>query len=141
MSVVGLILASVCADDILFPAAVMNYLAPTYAVSVFPRTTFVNRATLVCQDLTGIGHSTLWMQKYRDRGFRIVSDSEPIPWTLELKAWQRRVGDQFTWVMPYAHGKLCKSFPHISEIDETNSIATQYGSRNPRPSACPSLRV
>lgn len=113
---------SVLVDNALSLAAVMNYLAPTHAVSIFPRTTFVDRATLVCQDMTSLGHSTMWMQKYRNRGFRIVTGSDPVPCTRELRAWQHRVGDQFTWVMPYTHGKLHKSPAHISAIDESDPM-------------------
>ena len=86
----------------------MNYLAPTYAVSLFPWTTFVDRATLIAQDTSHDGPNRRWMDKYRKRGFAIVGAGDRIPASRELRAWERRVGDKFTWVMPYDVGKLRK---------------------------------
>ena len=86
----------------------MNYLAPTYAVSLFPWTTFVERAMLVCQDTSRDGPNQRWMGKYRKRGYEIVGAGDRIPSSRELRAWERRVGDKFTWVMPYDIGRLRK---------------------------------
>ncbi|KAL7281164.1 hypothetical protein ACG7TL_004472 [Trametes sanguinea] len=81
---------------------VMNYMTGQYAVSLFPRTTFVDRTSLVCQDITRNAHShRLWMKKYRKRGFNIIGAGDALPCTFELRNWQRNVGDSLTWVLPF----------------------------------------
>ena len=41
------------------------------------------------------------MQKYRERGWNVLGGADSLPASKELKSWERRVGDGFTWVMPY----------------------------------------
>ena len=87
----------------------MNYLAPTYAVSLFPRTTFVDGAMLICQDTSRDPSHERWKCKYRKRGFSVLGAGDRIPASRELQAWERRVGDKFTWIIRYDHGCLRKS--------------------------------
>ena len=83
-------------------AGVMNYLTGTHAVSLFPKMTYTFRATFTCRDMTKQAHREKeWMEKYRARGFDIVLAGDPLPHVEEIRAWQRRIGDSFTWVMPY----------------------------------------
>ena len=93
----------------------MNYLAPTHAVSLFPWTTFVDRATLICQDVSKVEPNQRWMEKYRGRGWDVLGGADSLPASKELKAWERRVGDGFSWVMPYRRaGRLLSPIPHHS---------------------------
>ncbi|KAI9069262.1 hypothetical protein FKP32DRAFT_1543823, partial [Trametes sanguinea] len=81
---------------------VMNYMTGKYAVSLFPRTTFVERTSLICQDITRNAKThRSWIKKYRNRGFKVIGAGETIPYTFEVRYWQRRVGDFLTWVMPF----------------------------------------
>ena len=78
----------------------MNWLTGRYVVSLFPRSTFVDRITYACQDTTR-GNKD-WMKKYVRRGFEVVvaggvASSE----SAELEVWQRSVGDPLTWIMPF----------------------------------------
>ena len=83
-------------------AGVMNYLTATHAVSLFPKMTYTFRATFTCRDMTRQAHRDKeWMEKYRARGFEVILAGDPIPRVAEIRTWQRRVGDSFTWVMPY----------------------------------------
>ncbi|KAI0689529.1 hypothetical protein C8T65DRAFT_746138 [Cerioporus squamosus] len=95
--------------------AVMNYLTGKYAVSLFPRTTFIHRATLVCQDITRqAAVQRAWMDKYRARGFSVVGATHELPDTTEGQVWKRRVGDKLCWVLPYARtGMLRQELPAI----------------------------
>ncbi|RDX42572.1 hypothetical protein OH76DRAFT_1300416, partial [Lentinus brumalis] len=80
----------------------MNYLTGTHAVSLFPRTTFVARTLVHCQDTSRspVSHQT-WTNKYRARGFSVVDAGVTLPNIRELRKWERRVGDKLTWVLPY----------------------------------------
>ena len=88
-------------------AGVMNYISPTCAVSLFPFTTFHERRSLVCQDIrqSGLVHRG-WMEKYRSRGFEIVTAESPYCATFETRYWNREVGDDLTWVLPLRRGSM-----------------------------------
>ncbi|KAI9062917.1 hypothetical protein FKP32DRAFT_1548829, partial [Trametes sanguinea] len=81
---------------------VMNYITGKHAVSLFPRTTFIDHTSLICQDVTRnpYVHNT-WIKKYRKRGFRVIGAGDTIPCTFELRYWQRIVGDSLTWIIPF----------------------------------------
>ena len=80
----------------------MNFLTGNYAVSLFPRTTFVDSATITCQDLKkNAAVREAWMNKYRNRGFEVLVAENRLPSTGELQEWARAVGDRWCWVMPY----------------------------------------
>ena len=107
-----------CSDRLFlteYVAGVMNYITPMYAVSLFPCTTFLERRSLVCQD---IRQSMLihrgWMEKYRRRGFEIITAESPYRATYETRCWDREVGDDLTWVLPLRRGS--KWFPLLYVI-------------------------
>ncbi|KAI0661154.1 hypothetical protein C8Q70DRAFT_911313 [Cubamyces menziesii] len=82
--------------------AVMNYMTGKYAVSIFPRTTYVERQLLVCQDVKRDAHTHQeWMDKYRRRGFTIIGAGGVLPRTVEARCWERSSGDFLTWILPY----------------------------------------
>ncbi len=80
----------------------MNYMTGTYALSLFPCSTFIHRATLVCQDTRSSGQNhKAWMDQSRAEGYIVVdADHEP-PEDPELEVWRRRVGDRLSWVLRY----------------------------------------
>ncbi len=81
----------------------MNYLTGKYAVSLFPRTTFLHRATHFCQDTSRqVAIQREWMEKYRERGFSVVEAIHQLPDVVEGNTWRRCVGDKLCWVLPYA---------------------------------------
>ncbi|KAH9854466.1 hypothetical protein C2E23DRAFT_726294 [Lenzites betulinus] len=86
---------------------VMNYIAGTFAASLFPRATFVDRQMVVCQDTTrnSLAHE-IWKEKYRRRGFTIIEAVDDPPCTLETRQWLRNVGDKATWVLPHARSSM-----------------------------------
>lgn len=83
-------------------AGVMNYITGQYAVSLFPRATFLDHQMLVCQDTSrNRAHHETWMNKYRQRGFTIFEGTDDPPCTPEFREWRRHVGDSRTWVLPH----------------------------------------
>ncbi|KAI1782445.1 hypothetical protein LXA43DRAFT_905775 [Ganoderma leucocontextum] len=86
---------------------VMNVLAATHAISLFPSTTFNKEETFACRDLSGYpGWDAPWIDKYRKRGFRVFVARDPIPPRVELVTWRRKVGDALTWILPYKRAGL-----------------------------------
>ncbi|KAI0359341.1 hypothetical protein OH77DRAFT_1472574 [Trametes cingulata] len=82
---------------------VMNYLTAHCAVSLFPRTTFVDRTMLVAQDTTRNRDThDRWMKKYHERGFDIITAYDAQPHTPEVLTRLREVGDRRTWLLPYS---------------------------------------
>ena len=106
-------------------AGVMNYFTGTYAVSLFPRSTFSERHMYVTQDTThNVSAHAAWMKKYMSRGFTIGTVVDSSHYTHEMRAWKRLVGDSYTWVLPF---KRC------GECQRCNaSSCDQLGTRNPR---------
>ncbi|OJT09726.1 hypothetical protein TRAPUB_13794 [Trametes pubescens] len=97
---------------------VMNYITGKYAVSLFPRHTFVERQMFICQDMTRNAHANRsWIAKYRGRGFTVIGATDERVQSAELRAWDRTVGDRFTWVLPHARsvipGKLTLNIPRV----------------------------
>ena len=91
-----------------FLAGVMNYITSTYAASLFPFTTFNQRLSLVCQDIRQCGFIHRgWMDKYRRRGFQIITSESAYRTTFETARWDREVGDDLTWVLPLRRGGEC----------------------------------
>ncbi|KAH9854424.1 hypothetical protein C2E23DRAFT_726875 [Lenzites betulinus] len=96
----------------------MNYFTGTYAVSLFPRTTFVDNITMVCQDASRHNPAHVqWMAKYAERGLKALTAQHPVPRTLEARTWRRRIGDQLTWVLPFAQRSSVKrTMPVLSTV-------------------------
>ncbi|KAI9058546.1 hypothetical protein FKP32DRAFT_1581879 [Trametes sanguinea] len=98
---------------------VMNYFTGTYAVSFFPRLTFLARKMLICQDMTrNLAMHQAWQIKYRRRGFVIIGAEDEVEQSIEARAWDRRVGDKFTWVLPHTRsgvttGRKAPSLPSV----------------------------
>ncbi|KAI9061810.1 hypothetical protein FKP32DRAFT_1575251 [Trametes sanguinea] len=81
---------------------IMNYITSSYAVSLFPRATFVDRTTLVCQDIMrNRWMHRAWAQKQRNMGYTVLTAHHTIPTTLEMRTWARKVGDTVSWVLPF----------------------------------------
>lgn len=95
-------LRGVTSANVTVLAGMMNYLTAQYAVSLFPRTTFAHNTMVICQDtaLSPFAHH-LWIDRYRSHGYCVIDGETPLPDIPELQCWKRRVGDDFTWVMPY----------------------------------------
>ncbi|KAI0713863.1 hypothetical protein C8Q76DRAFT_693648 [Earliella scabrosa] len=82
--------------------AVMNYFTGRFAVSLFPRSTFVDRVTYTCREVGRASHD--WITKYHGRGFEVVTAGgvPTVEEPAELSEWQRWVGDSLSWVLPFA---------------------------------------
>ncbi|KAI9065718.1 hypothetical protein FKP32DRAFT_1674545 [Trametes sanguinea] len=107
--------------------AVMNYMTDKYAISLFPRTTFIEKTSLICQDITR--HATVhqaWMKKYRKRGFKILGAGDSIPATTELRKWDRTVGDALTWVLPFSRQVVLGQTSSTSQIYRFQFEALPY---------------
>ncbi|KAH9846250.1 hypothetical protein C2E23DRAFT_744480 [Lenzites betulinus] len=85
---------------------VMNYINSKCAVSLFPRSTFINRHSFVCQDTSrNAPVHDAWKAKYRRRGFAVIGSLDQFPSSVEIRQWDRRVGDYLTWVL--LHARSC----------------------------------
>lgn len=83
-------------------AGVMNYITGKYAVSLFPHHTFTRREMFICQDTTrNVAAHQAWAVKYKGRGYTVIGPTDSVTPTRELRAWERTVGDKFTWVIPH----------------------------------------
>ncbi|OSD06153.1 hypothetical protein PYCCODRAFT_1464821 [Trametes coccinea BRFM310] len=97
--------------------AVMNYMTHKCAVSLFPRTTFVQKTSLICQDITrNAAIHQAWMKKYRRRGFHILGAGDPIPAFPDLRKWDRTVADSLTWVLPFERQAVVQLSPPTLEV-------------------------
>ncbi|KAJ7683372.1 hypothetical protein B0H17DRAFT_1205230 [Mycena rosella] len=115
--------------------ALMNYITSDYAVSVFPRTTFVKRRTLVsCQErFPGVDDALTkaenWLKQYNPgRGhFQIVAASSKVYADAEVGV--RWVGDTRCWTIPL--DPICKKFdvdgPAFDALDWRTGV-TRHGS-------------
>ncbi len=91
-----------CSD--LSPASLLNYITATHAVSLFPRTTFIRRTTVTCNDMTNSSpreYADL-LSLYRSRGYSIIDHDSFLPRIREVDTWERSVGDRLTWVLPFS---------------------------------------
>lgn len=78
----------------------MNWFTGKMAVSLFPRSTFVDRISYVTRDVNRTEED--WIVKYRQRGFEIVmAGGVPSGDSDEVQEWERHVGDAHTWIMPF----------------------------------------
>lgn len=80
----------------------MNFITYSAAYSLFPRSTFEDRKSLVVE--TSDGHA-ISRQKYRDRGWRMVYGrsedlSSPNHMPSAFGGMERHVGDRYTWTIP-----------------------------------------
>lgn len=85
-----------------FTACVMNFITYSAAYSLFARSTFEDRRSLIME--TSDGHSVP-RQKYRERGWRMVYGrskdlSSPNHTPSAFGAMERYVGDRYTWTIP-----------------------------------------
>ena len=79
-------------------AAVMNWFTGKQIVSLFPRSTFIDRISYVSQDTL----RSDWITKYRKRGFEVVvAGGVPSKESVEIDTWERYVGDACTWIVPF----------------------------------------
>lgn len=84
----------------------MNYITSTHAVSIFPKSTFLNRKSFVaCQEKTRqssacIKYDNRWLHKYcGDHGpMTVVGTSVHVDEDAEIGC--RWIGDQRCWVIP-----------------------------------------
>ncbi|KAH9848480.1 hypothetical protein C2E23DRAFT_739592 [Lenzites betulinus] len=101
---------------------VMNYINSKCAVSLFPRSTFVDRYSFVCQDTSqnAFLHEA-WMAKYRRRGFSVIGSTDGLPSSVEIRQWSRTIGDHLTWIMPhvrsYPSKKTERLIPNGSQFE------------------------
>lgn len=93
-------------------AGVINYISATVAVSVFPRSTFVRRESKI---LRGASDSSEWVQKYKNRGFRIFLDNEDGCDPRELSE-SRTTFDSQCWKVFFT-GKLVFSSSYLYDDD------------------------
>ena len=86
----------------------MNYFNARHAVSVFPRSTFIDKVTYTSRDATD-DQRRIWFGTYDKLGLGVVTPyrSSVAPNRHEIAFWERAVGDRHTWVMPF--GKHSKS--------------------------------
>lgn len=91
----------------------MNWFTGKRVISLFPRSTFVDRVSFVSQDTSR--NNSDWLVKYRSRGFEVVEAGDvPSKESDELEAWERHVGDAYTWIMPFnVPGKSLQAFEHF----------------------------
>lgn len=85
-------------DLTLCTAGVMNFITHREAVSVFPRTTFLENTFWVCsrQDL-GPNWDPSWAKKYIDRGYAIESRRA----TTSIPSTTRYLLDRFCWTLTF----------------------------------------
>ncbi len=102
------ILSSSPFSSCLYLAGVMNYFTSTYAVSLFPRSTFVDGHMYVCQDTTRMAAThRAWKAKYEARGYVVITAEDAVRMPPELLTWNRQVGDARTWVLPFKRSGKC----------------------------------
>lgn len=77
----------------------MNYMTSKYAVSLFPRSTFIDGVTYTCKNT-----AEPWIEGYRRRNMRVIceSDEDDVPDNHhEILRWDRFVGDEHTWILSF----------------------------------------
>ncbi|KAK7026420.1 hypothetical protein VNI00_015655 [Paramarasmius palmivorus] len=107
---------------------VMNFIGAYHAVSLYPKSTFVDGKGLRmnCQNA-----ERAW-EKYSERGWTLVS-SVPLDTEFsldsELSVLDRVVGDKFSWVIPLEE---CSLLPSAPDNVLLNSFALSYEGIQPR---------
>jgi len=76
----------------------MNIIAANYAVSIFPRSTFIHRYSFIARKRPG--RTLDWVTKYTDRGFRVVGEDGVLP-RRELVLGERYVMDRHCWTIAF----------------------------------------
>jgi len=73
------------------------------AVSVFPRSTFVDRVSFIAKTrFEAPSRTSRWVEKYTKRGFKIIGkDTESIQMANRLGPGRRKVGDGWCWSIPF----------------------------------------
>ncbi|PPQ71221.1 hypothetical protein CVT26_010998 [Gymnopilus dilepis] len=83
-------------------AAVVNFITSAVAVSIFPKTTFLDRKSYVLRHEYEGGQppeSQSWMEKYRERGFEVIGDGALID-DVDCLLGKRYGGDRRSWIIP-----------------------------------------
>ncbi|KDR81282.1 hypothetical protein GALMADRAFT_208065 [Galerina marginata CBS 339.88] len=83
--------------------AVMNFISSTVAVSLFPKSTLIDRKTYVVRDdYEKSKKNVLWRRKYCDRGFKIIGDNLGVRNNKEVErlCGHRFVTDRRSLVIP-----------------------------------------
>lgn len=88
-------------------AGVVNFITATVAVSVFPKPTFVDRKLALLRDLL-CPQSHRFIQKYKDRGFEVMCDTESSKVLEDICGRNRSVLDSVSWKIRF-HGKFLSS--------------------------------
>ena len=83
----------------------MNFITAHHAVAVFPRSTFVNHTSYICNNRPEAAESTAaWMQKYKARGFQIIDKCTPCDGH-DIQFGNREVFDNHSWIIPFGSTK------------------------------------
>jgi len=85
----------------------MNYISSMMAVSVFPRSTVIDRISFVTKiRIESEERTKRWKRKYEDRGFSIIDGESDAPLWLEnsLVCGRRDAMDSLCWKI-YLDGK------------------------------------
>ena len=90
----------------------MNYFTAHHAVSIFPRSTFIDKVTYTSRDATD-DQRRVWFKTYDELGLKVVTPyrSSTAPNRHEIAFWERAVGDRHTWVIPFCNYSKCGAQP------------------------------
>jgi len=80
-------------------AAVMNFITANYAVSVFPRSTFIQRVSFIARLRTNNRQN--WIEKYEKRGFTVIGGQRSLTSKHQLKLGKRCTLDNFCWTIKF----------------------------------------
>ncbi|KAK0452810.1 uncharacterized protein EV420DRAFT_1273618 [Desarmillaria tabescens] len=104
----------------------MNVISYVHAISLYPKATFVDRVT--CQTESYDIAVTSECIKYNERGWNSISQMRALLCP-EFQR-ERRVGDQYSWVLPLRH----EDFPPIAlSLDMVFTHGWRYNSRPDSP--------
>ncbi|KAI0349445.1 hypothetical protein OH77DRAFT_1580380 [Trametes cingulata] len=82
--------------------AVMNFMTGSFAMSIFPKATFISKVSYVCRSGNESYGRESWKAKYAARGFALAEDCprQLNPLNGELRPC-RFIGDSLTWILPF----------------------------------------
>lgn len=111
-------------------AAGLNYITGTCGVSLFPRTTFLDRLAYVCRDVVRNADIHLrWKQEHQQYGLTVVTAQNACLTALGSLVWARKVGDRLTWILP--HDRSRELFANLAQtptdFDSSNRTSTYNG--------------